>query len=67
MRSQRHWLIAAKIGHSGFLDAIKDMFVEGDATKEQYAEALKGYQAATEEMKSLERDEVKALYVHDNN
>ena len=37
------------------------MFMRGDATKAHYAEALKGYQDAVEEMKSHDRDEVKRL------
>ncbi|EJK71341.1 hypothetical protein THAOC_07236 [Thalassiosira oceanica] len=45
-RAVRHWLISAKMGEKWSLDAIKDMFVDGIATKQQYASALKGYQAA---------------------
>ncbi|EJK64208.1 hypothetical protein THAOC_15081, partial [Thalassiosira oceanica] len=37
------------------------MFMAGIATKEQYAEALKGYQDAVEEMRSHDRDEAKRL------
>ena len=39
------------------------MLVAGIATKEQYSEALKGYQDAVEEMKSHDRDEAKRLYI----
>ena len=39
------------------LGNIKELFMRGKATKEQYAEALRAYQAAVEEMKSPERDE----------
>ncbi|EJK57297.1 hypothetical protein THAOC_22675, partial [Thalassiosira oceanica] len=46
-------------GHS--LQAIKEAFMGGIATKEQYTEALKGYQDAVEEMKSHDRDEASAL------
>ena len=62
----RHWLISAKMGHADSLEAIKDMFMEGLATKEQYAQALKGYQDAVEETKSHDRDEAKA-YVDNRN
>ena len=58
----RHWLISAKLGDEDSLDAIKEMFMAGDATKEQYAEALKGYQDAVEEMKSHDRDEAKEFF-----
>ncbi|EJK49041.1 hypothetical protein THAOC_32120, partial [Thalassiosira oceanica] len=45
-RAARHWLISAKMGHEVSLENIKGMFMEGLATKEQYAGALKGYQDA---------------------
>ncbi|EJK63027.1 hypothetical protein THAOC_16332, partial [Thalassiosira oceanica] len=53
-RAMRHLLIAAKMGYEESLDAIKDLFSDGLATKAQYAEALKGYQDAVEETKSPE-------------
>ena len=57
-----HWMIAAKMGHEKSLNAIKDTFMEGHATKEQYAEALRGHQTALEETKSLQREEAKAFF-----
>ena len=57
----RHWLISAKMGHDESLEKIKDAVMAGFATKEQYAEALKGYQDAVEEMKSHDRDEAKRI------
>ena len=60
-RAVRHLLISAKMGHENSIKAIKDMFVAGVATKEQYTEALNGYQDALEEMKSHDRDEAKRL------
>ena len=60
-RAIKHLLIAAKMGDKVALDYVKKMFGGGLATKEQYAEALKGYQAANVEMKSPERDEAKAF------
>ncbi|EJK49087.1 hypothetical protein THAOC_32069 [Thalassiosira oceanica] len=56
-RAVRHFMISAKMGFKKALDGIKEIFVKGRATKSQYAEALKGYQNAVEEMKSPERDE----------
>ena len=61
-RAMRHWLISAKLGDEDSLDAIKDMFMAGRATKEQYTEALKGYQDTVEEMKSHDRDEAKEFF-----
>ena len=58
-RAVRHFLISAKIGSALSLNNIKEVFKEGHATKSQYAEALKGYQDAIEEMKSPDREEAK--------
>ncbi|EJK54409.1 hypothetical protein THAOC_25967, partial [Thalassiosira oceanica] len=62
----RHFLISAKMGHEGSVETIKRLFVKGLATKEQYADALKGYQDAVEEMKSHDRDEAKAYFISRN-
>ncbi|EJK64851.1 hypothetical protein THAOC_14367 [Thalassiosira oceanica] len=59
----QHWMISAKVGYEKSLNAIKDMFKEGRATKAQYAEALLGYRDAVEEMKSPQREEAKRLGV----
>ena len=57
----QHWMMSAKMGYEESLSATKNMFKEGHATKEQYAEALLGYRDAVEEMKSPQREEVKRL------
>ncbi|EJK48562.1 hypothetical protein THAOC_32632 [Thalassiosira oceanica] len=57
----QHYMISAKMGYEKSLNAIKDMFKEGHATKAQYAEALLGYRDAVEEMKSPQREEAKRL------
>ena len=59
-RAVKHLLISANMGYKESVEAIKRMFMKGVATKEQYAQALKGYQDAVEEMKSHERDVAKA-------
>ncbi|EJK70782.1 hypothetical protein THAOC_07831 [Thalassiosira oceanica] len=61
-RAVRHWLISAKMGNNASLDNVKDMLKGGVATKEQYAEALKGYQDSVEETKSPGRDEAKQVF-----
>ncbi|EJK57354.1 hypothetical protein THAOC_22611, partial [Thalassiosira oceanica] len=58
-RAVRHFLISTKMGVVDSVESMKRAFMEGIATKEQYAEALKGYQDAVEEMKSHDRDEAK--------
>ena len=60
-RAVRHYIISSKTGLPQSLEAIKKLFMRGLATKEQYAEALKGYQDAEEEMKSHDRDEAKRI------
>ena len=55
-RAVRHMLISAKMGDNVSVETFKKMFTQGNATKEQYAQALKGYQDAIEEMKSPQRD-----------
>ncbi|EJK44207.1 hypothetical protein THAOC_37276 [Thalassiosira oceanica] len=58
----RHWMISAKMGYERSLNKIKDVFMEGHATKAQYAGALRGYQTALEETKSPQREEAKAFF-----
>ena len=53
----QHYLISAKMGHEKSLQKIKAVFMKGHATKVQYAEALKGYQSASEGTKSFQREE----------
>ena len=60
-RAVKHFLISAKMGHKDSVKKIEEMFMAGVATKEQYAEALRGFQDAVEEMKSHDRDEAKRL------
>ena len=59
----QHFMISTKMGYEGSLKAIKDMFMKGHATKAQYAEGLRGYGDAVEEMKSHQREEAKRLGV----
>ncbi|EJK48273.1 hypothetical protein THAOC_32947, partial [Thalassiosira oceanica] len=58
----QHWMISAKMGDEDSLNNIKAMFMEGHASKAQYAETLKGYQKALEETKSPQREEAKAVF-----
>ena len=58
-----HWMISAKLGDGDSLDAIKKMYMDGLATKADYAEALRGYHDAVKEMNSPEREEANAIKV----
>ena len=60
-KAYKHLLISAKMGLKESLQTIEKMFMAGVATKEQYAEALRGYQTAVEETKSRDRDDAKRL------
>ena len=60
-RAVKHLLISSKMGLMESVEIIKKMFMGGMATKEQYAEALRGYQDAVAEMESRDRDEAKVL------
>ena len=58
-RAARHFFISASLGLQDSVEMIKKLFMAGIVTKEQYAEALKGYQDAVEATKSHDRDEAK--------
>ncbi|EJK68727.1 hypothetical protein THAOC_10070 [Thalassiosira oceanica] len=57
----QHYMIAAKLGCQVSLNNIKTFFINGLATKSDYAEALRGHQSAVEEMRSPDREEALAL------
>ena len=57
----QHYMIAAKLGHRRSLNNVKKLLVSCHATKADYAEALRGYQSAIEEMRSPDREEALAL------
>jgi len=61
-RAAKHLIIAANLGHDDSLTLIKDLFVEGIVSKDEYAAALRGYQTAVNETKSAEREEGEAFY-----
>ena len=56
----QHWMISAKFGHEKSLNKVKHLFMDGIATKADYAAALLGYQNAVEKISSIARDEAKA-------
>ena len=56
VRAAKHQIIAAKLGFEPSLKCVKDLFIEGMVSKEDYAAALRGYQAAVDATKSAGRD-----------
>jgi TPR repeat protein len=61
-RAAKHYIIAANLGLEPSLKYLKDLFVQGVVSKEDYGAALRGYQAALNETKSAEREEGEAFY-----
>jgi hypothetical protein len=61
-RAVKHFIISANLGCDGSLKIIKDFFVKGVVSKEDYAAALRGYQAAVDATKSAEREKAEVFY-----
>ncbi len=55
-RAAKHFIIAANLGWEESLKCIKQAFIEGIVTKDDYAAALRGYQAAVDATKSDGRE-----------
>ena len=61
-REAKHLIIAANLGCEESLQRVKDLFVDGIVSKDDYAAALRGYQAAVDATKSPERDKAEAYH-----
>ena len=61
-RAAIHYTIGANLGGDLSLKAIKHLFVKGIVSKEDYAAALRGYQAAVDATTSAEREKAEAVY-----
>ena len=59
-RALKHWKIAVKDGHGYSLKYIKELYMDGHATKEDYTKALQSYQSYLGEIKSVQRDKAAA-------
>ena len=55
-RAIKHYMIAVEGGDNASLKQIKQMYTNGNATKDDYAKALQAYQAYLDEVKSDDRD-----------
>ena len=55
-RAKKHWIIAANLGLHESLKALRLLYANGCASKEDYADALRAYQAAVDATKSPERE-----------
>ena len=56
-RATKHLIIAAKLGHDESLEVVKEGFMDGSASKEDFEAALRGHQAAVDATKSRQREE----------
>ena len=54
-------MIATEGGSKACLEGIKQLYAVGHATKDDYAKALRLYQAYLDEIKSVQRDEAAAF------
>ena len=60
-RALKHHMIAVRAGDNDSLKEIQELYLEGDATKEDYMKALQSYQTYLAEIKSKQRDEAAAF------
>jgi hypothetical protein len=61
-RAVKHLIIAANLGYHDSLEGLRHLYADGHATKEEYANALRAYQAAVDATKSSEREKAEAYY-----
>ena len=60
-RAAKHFIIAAKLGFEPSLDTLKKAYKAGLVSKDDFTEALRGYQIAIEAMKSPQREEAEKV------
>ena len=60
-RAYKHFILAAKAGKKDSLEVVKEGFVDGMVTKDEYASTLRAHQKRVDEMKSDDRDKVEVL------
>jgi TPR repeat protein len=63
-RALKHYMIAAKSGEPDSLKQIQELYTNGHATKDDYAKALRAYQAYLAEIKSAQRDAAAAAHAN---
>jgi len=54
-------MIAVRSGCGKSLEVIKELYTDGNATKEDYSKALRTYQEYLVEIKSVQRDKAAAF------
>ena len=61
-RAMKHFVISACVGCKESLDKVKDGYMGGIVTKDEYANTLREYQTSQDEMKSDARDKAAAIF-----
>ena len=57
-RAVKHWMISAGAGFDGSLTNVRQCFMDGYATKDDFEKALRSHKEAKDEMKSHQRDAI---------
>jgi len=60
-RALKHHMIAISSGFAESLEEIKELYTDGEATKDDYSKALQSYQEYLGEIKSKQRDQAAAF------
>ena len=60
-RAYKHFILAARAGFKKSLDWVKEGFMKGVVTKDEYAITLRAYQQRHDEMKSKDRDKAASI------
>ena len=60
-RALKHYMIAVEGGDADSLKTVKQLFTKGLATRDDYAKALRAYQAYIDDIRSDQRDEAAAF------
>jgi len=55
-RAVKHWIIAAQLGDDASIQVLKQCYADGKINKEDFAAALRAYQAAVDATKSPQRE-----------
>jgi len=55
-RAIKHFIIAANLGHNESLEVLKNFYAKGHVSKDDFAAALRGHQAAVDATKSPQRE-----------
>ena len=63
-RAVKHWMISAGAGDDDSLTAIRNCFLDGHATKDDFEMALRAHKEANDEMKSDQREAAAAFYLN---